>query len=159
MIQRNSRSIGFDIYHVLHYTVALMRFSTLSLFVAFLCNAFGFSVLAQETTAERPARFGVYEAVTIKRAVVHDVKTDKEGNVFLQLMSVHKDKELVVKISNEYFSSYRTWWHGEIELVSPANAGKQPYEWTDRVQTQANYIEYWMDGEVFLHLRRLDRDL
>ncbi len=100
--------------------------------------------------------FGLYEAIAINRQVVRDVKVDKELNVYLQLFPAHKDKELVVKISNERFSSYREWVHGGFELVSPANAGKTSYGWTDWVQSKAKYIEYWMDGEIFLHLKRAD---
>jgi hypothetical protein len=100
--------------------------------------------------------FGPDQAIAINRGVVRDVKVDKELNVYLQLYPAHKDKELVVKISNERFSSYREWVHGGLELVSPANAGKTPYGWTDWVQSKARYIEYWMDGEIFLHLKRTD---
>lgn len=100
--------------------------------------------------------FGPYRAIGINREVVRDVKVDNELNVYLQLFPAHKDKELVVKISNERFASYREWVYGGLELVSPANAGKTPYGWTDWVQSKAKYIEYWMDGEIFLHLKRMD---
>lgn len=56
--------------------------------------------------------FGPYQAIAISRSVVNDVKVDEELNVHLQLFPVHKDKQLVVKISNERFSSYREWFHG-----------------------------------------------
>ncbi len=110
------------------------------------------------TTQEREPMpvFGPYQAIAINRGVVRDVKVDKEMNVYLQLFPEHKDKELVVKISNERFAGYRNWFHGGKELVSPANAGKTPYGWTDWVQTKAKYIEYWMDGAIFLHLMRTD---
>jgi len=100
--------------------------------------------------------FGPYQAIAINRDVVRDVKVDEELNVHLQLYPAHKDKEIVVKISNERFAGYREWVHGGLELVSPANAGKPPYGWTDWVQVKAKYIEYWMDGEIFLHLKRMD---
>jgi len=100
--------------------------------------------------------FGPYRALTLNQSILRDVKVDKEGSVHLQLYPEHKDKEIVVKISNEKFDSYRKWWHGGYELVSPAKAGKPPYGWTDWVQTEAKYVEYWMDGEVFLHLVRVD---
>jgi hypothetical protein len=100
--------------------------------------------------------FGPYRAIGINREVVRDVKVDNELNVYLQLFPAHKEKELVVKISNERFASYREWVYGGLELVSPANAGKTPYGWTDWVQSKAKYIEYWMDGEIFLHLKRMD---
>lgn len=100
--------------------------------------------------------YGPYQAIAINRGIVRDVKVDKEMNVFLQLFPEHKDKELVVKISNERFAGYRNWVHGSLELVSPANAGKTPYGWTDRLQAKAKYIEYWMEGSIFLHLKRTD---
>lgn len=68
--------------------------------------------------------FGPYQAIAINRDIVNDVKVDEEMNVHLQLFPAHKDKQLVVKISNERFASYREWFHGDYELVSPANAGK-----------------------------------
>ncbi len=135
-----------------------MKAFYLSLLVVFL-SSFSSSVALAQDAGESQSHFGVYEAITMNRSVVNDLKIDKEGNVFLQLVPGHKEKEIVVKISNERFSGYRTWWHGELELVSPANAGKAANGWTDRVQTQSNYVEYWMDGVVFLHLKRLDRDL
>ena len=101
-------------------------------------------------------RIGPYEAITYNAKILRDVKFDSDGNVYLQLFPEYKEKELVVKISNEQFGSYRQWWHGGYELVSPANQGKEPYGWTDYVNTAANYIEYWMDGEVFLHLKRVN---
>ncbi len=100
--------------------------------------------------------FGPYQAIGINRGIVRDVKVDDELNVYLQLYPAHKDKELVVKISDERFSKYRKWVHDGLELVSPTNSGKTPFGWTDWVQTKAKYIEYWMDGEIFLHLKRAD---
>jgi len=115
------------------------------------------SARADDDGAGRPGgTFGPYRALTLNQSILRDVKVDKEGSVFLQLYPEHKDKEIVVKISNEKFDSYRKWWHGGYELVSPAKAEKPPYGWTDWVQTKAKYIEYWMDGEVFLHLARID---
>ena len=46
----------------------------------------------------------------------------------------------------------RPWFNGSLELVSPANQGKAPNEYTDWVETTASYIEYYMDGVLFLHL-------
>lgn len=102
-------------------------------------------------------RFGPYEALTFDSKILRDVKYDADtGNVYLQLLPDHKEKELRVKLSTEYFGGYRKWFHGEYELVSPANQGKEPYGWTDHVNTTATYIEYWMDGEVFLHLKKVN---
>ncbi|EDY83031.1 hypothetical protein VDG1235_2655 [Verrucomicrobiia bacterium DG1235] len=108
----------------------------------------------EESTGKR---FGPFEALTFDSSILRDVKyVAEEKNVYLQLLPDHKDKELIVKLSNGYFSGYREWAHGGYELVSPANQGKPPYAWTDFVNTSATYIEYWMDGEVFLHLKRVE---
>jgi hypothetical protein len=100
--------------------------------------------------------YGPYQAIAINRGIIRDVRVDKELNIFLQLVPEHKNKELVVKISSERFAEYRNWVYGGLELVSPVNAGKTSFGWTDRVQTKAKYIEYWMDGSIFLHLKRMD---
>lgn len=100
-------------------------------------------------------RFGPYEAIAFNPSIVNDVKVNEKGEVWLQLKPDFRERELRVKLSNDYFASYREWSHGGYELISPANQGKQPYAWTDWVVTQATYIEYWMDGEVFLHLKRV----
>lgn len=101
-------------------------------------------------------QFGPFEALTFNASILRDVKyVAEEDNVYLQLFPDHKEKKLIVKLSSDYFANYREWHHGGYELVSPANQGKTPYAWTDFVNTSANYIEYWMDGEVFLHLKRV----
>lgn len=114
-------------------------------------------VRASGDSEDAPAkRFGPFEALTMDTAILRDVKfVADEDSVYLQLFPDFKDKEIVVKLSNEYYASYREWSLGGYELVSPANQGKPPYAWTDFVNTSANYIEYWMDGEVFLHLKRV----
>lgn len=101
--------------------------------------------------------FGPFEALTFNAKVLRDVKyVPDEKNVYLQLFPEFKDKEIIVKLSNDFYANYREWAHGGFELVSPAGQGKPAYEWTDFVNTSANYIEYWMDGEVFLHLKRVN---
>lgn len=102
-------------------------------------------------------QFGPYEALTFDASILRDVKYVPEADeLYLQLLPEHAEKELTVKLSNDYFASYRQWHHGGYELVSPANQGKTPYGWTDWITTSAPYVEYWMDGEVFLHLRRVE---
>lgn len=107
--------------------------------------------------------YGPFEALTHDKSIIRDVKfVTEEGNLYIQLLPEHKEKEIRVKLSNEFFASYRKWHPGDwvlesdgFELVSPANQGKAPYGWTDWVNTSASYIEYWMDGEVILHLKRV----
>ena len=67
--------------------------------------------------------FGPYQAIAINHLVVNDAKVDEELNVHLQLFPAHKDKQLIVKIFNERFSSHWDWVQGGRELILPANAG------------------------------------
>ena len=101
-------------------------------------------------------RFGVYRALIMNRAIVTDVKVDDELNTYIKLNPDYRMKEIRVKISNSDKGAYREWHSGGFELVSPANAGRPPYGWTDWIQVRAKYVEYWMDGELFLHLMRTD---
>lgn len=117
--------------------------------------SFAFAGGAPKEDAERK-QFGPFEALTFNASILRDVKfVTEENNVYLQLFPEHKEKEIIVKLSADYYSNYREWTHGGYELVSPANQGKVPYGWTDFVNTSAIYIEFWMDGEVFLHLKRV----
>lgn len=125
--------------------------------IAFTVLSFQLQAGGEPEQGESQKRYGPFEAISFNASVLRDVKYVAEGNnVYLQLLPDHKDKEIVVKLSNGYFASYREWSHGGYELVSPANQGKAPYAWTDHVNTSASYIEYWMDGEVFLHLKRVN---
>lgn len=105
--------------------------------------------------ADGAVRFGPYEALTINSDVIRGVKVDDAGKIWLLLNPSYRDREIVVKISNEEGASYRQWFNGTEELISPANQGKQPNEWTDWLETQAPYIEYWMSGEKVLHLKKV----
>lgn len=134
----------------------LSAFAALLIAVA-ASPAFSLAGAGPELAGEsEPRRIGPYEAITFNQAVVRDARFDDNGSVYLQLQPAHKGKELVVKISNDYFASYRPWLDGSFELVSPAGQTKADYGWTDHVNTAARYIEYWMDGAVFLHLKRAD---
>jgi len=104
--------------------------------------------------ATAPDAFGPYEALVRDQQVVTDVRVDGEENVFLKLNPDFRNKEIRVRISMQNGAAFRKWFTGEDELVSPAFAGKEVNGWTDRVQTTANYIEYWMDGRLILHLHR-----
>lgn len=120
---------------------------------------FGDTAGPPETVAGEQAaspRIAPYESVSWNREYLNDVRVDEDRNIFIQLQPVHREKELAIRISNERFAGYRDWWHGGKVLVAPAGQGKRPYEWTDRVHSQARYIEYWMEGELILHLRRIE---
>lgn len=101
-------------------------------------------------------RFGPYEALTINSDVIRGVKVEDNGEVWILLNPAYRERELKVKISNENGTGYRKWHHGTYELVSPAGQGKQANAWTDWVLTKSPYIEYWMDGELILHLKKVE---
>ena len=84
-------------------------------------------------------------------AVVTDVKAENM-DVWIKLASAHDSDIVTVRISNRNKDFYRTWFHGNVDLVSTGFRGSDV--WSDRVQTQAKYIEYWVNDELVLHLER-----
>ena len=130
--------------------ITLMHRGIFRLCVLVLLLSFGSS-----TPASGNVLFGPYEALTINHEVIRGVKVDDHGKIWLLLNPAYREKELIVKISNLPGASYRSWFNGSEELVSPANQGKQPNQWTDWIETVSPYIEYWMDGEKILHLKKV----
>jgi hypothetical protein len=110
---------------------------------------------AVSAVAENP-RFGPYEAVEINPDVIRGVKVDDENRIWLLLNPKYKEKELVLRISNRKGAGYRDFENGEKELISPANQGKRAHAWTDWLRTEATYVEYWMDGRMILHLKKVE---
>lgn len=98
--------------------------------------------------------FGPFEAIVINSDVVRGVKVDENDKIWLLLNPRYKENEIRLKISNSEGADYRKWYTGEFELVSPANQGKAANEWTDWIRTQSMFIEYWMEGQLILHLKR-----
>jgi len=113
-------------------------------------------LLALPAIAGANVRFGPYEALTINSDVIRGVKVDEAGKIWLLLNPDYRELELRLKISMEEGANYRKWFTGEEVLVSPANQGKQPNAWTDWIETQSKYIEYWMNGEKVLHLKKVE---
>jgi len=98
--------------------------------------------------------FGPYTAIRINQDVIRGVRVDEEDRIWIMLNPDYKERKLTLKISMEKGAAYRKWFNGEYELVSPANQGKQANEWTDWVRTESRYIEYWMEGQKVLHLKK-----
>lgn len=92
-----------------------------------------FNVLAQDTN------------------LVRDVRSEGD-NVWIKLAAANLDDEITVRISNKDKDFYRPWFTGSVDLVSKGFRGNDV--WSDRVQTGANFIEYWHNGELVLHLQR-----
>ncbi|MDQ8180153.1 hypothetical protein [Pelagicoccus sp. SDUM812005] len=98
--------------------------------------------------------FGPYVALTRDSNIVKDVKVEENGRIYLLLNPDFKEKAITLKNSSGNKSGYRKWHNGEFELISPANQGKAPNEYTDWVTTSGNYVEYYMDGKLILHLAK-----
>lgn len=99
--------------------------------------------------------FGSYEAIVYDHDVLQGVKVDGEGNIFIMFQPDKTDTQLVLRISMMPGAQYRNWFTGETDLVAQENTGRAPNTWTDRVQTTSKYIEYWADGKLFLHLKKI----
>ncbi len=101
--------------------------------------------------------FGPYTALVRDQNIVKDVKfVEENGRIYLLLNPDYKEREIILKNSSGNKNGYRKWHNGEFELVSPANQGKAPNQYTDWVVTAGNYVEYYMDGALILHLKKTD---
>lgn len=127
-----------------------MKPTTLATFFLCLFVALQTQIQAKDGYKE----FGPYVALEFNNEIVKDVKVTEAGRIYLLLNPAHKEKEIILKNSSALKSGYRNWFNGKQELVSPANQGKAPNEYTDWVDTTGNYIEYYMDGKLFLHLAK-----
>jgi hypothetical protein len=103
--------------------------------------------------ADRP-RFGPWVAIEMDRSAMEDVKYDSENRVWLKFTPAAANKALTIKLSNRYMESYRPFSDGSMEMNLPANRGNAPGQWTDWLRTSAAYMEYWIDGQLILHLKR-----
>lgn len=130
--------------------------SRLSRFVFFiLC---GGSILVQSMVADETGSepyFGPYRALVIDPVFVEGVRVD-QGRIYLMLMPVAAKHPLQMKVSMQRGSIYRNWHTGEEVLVAPPNPDRGQGTWTDWIETQSNYIEYWMDEKLILHLHKVE---
>lgn len=114
---------------------------------------------AVETEAAAPKnevrRFGPYEAIIYDPAMLADVKVDEKGDIFLLLRPDRLQTRVTIRISMQKGAAYRKWFTGEEVLEAQQNTtGRSPGVWSDRVQTTANFIEYWSGDTCFLHLKK-----
>lgn len=119
---------------------------------ALLAFIASFTLNAEKTNSEET--FGPYTAISRDANIVKDVKVEENGRIYLLLNPDFKEKEIILKNSSGLKSGYRKWFNGEFELISAANQGKAPNEYTDWVTTSGNYVEYYMNGNLILHLKK-----
>lgn len=84
-------------------------------------------------------------------SIVSAVKTEGD-NIWVKLSKDHLTDVITVRISNNNQDSYRTWFNGSTDLVSSGYRGNGA--WSDRVQSKANFVEYWLEDKLVLHLQR-----
>lgn len=104
-----------------------------------------------ETTSNR--EFGPWDAVVFDDKIVQDVRVSGD-DIFIKLQPDHRNAKLTMKNSMQRGGPYRKWFNGEEVFVAQENSGRAANAWSDRMQTSANYIEYYADGKQFLVLKR-----
>ncbi len=103
--------------------------------------------------APKPRIWGPWEAIVFDEAIVQDVRVSGD-DIFIKLQPDHRNDQLTMKISMQKGAAYRKWFTGDEVLVAQENAGRAANTWTDRIQTSANYLEYYAGDKLFLHLKR-----
>jgi len=106
------------------------------------------ALLAMPALAEDDSPFVV---LTQDTSVVEAYRTDG-SNVWIKLTSPHVSDQVTVRISDRKGDYYRPWFTGNTDLISTGFRGNDV--WSDRVQTSAKFIEYWVNDQLVLHLER-----
>lgn len=97
--------------------------------------------------------FGPFQAVVFDEEIIQDVQV-KGPDIFIKLQPDHRNDTLTMKNSMQAGGPYRKWFTGNEILVAQENSGREANGWTDRIQSSANYIDYYSDGKLFLRLKR-----
>ena len=99
---------------------------------------------------------GPFVAIVFDESILQDFRYDPDlDRIYLKRQVEHRNEAITLRNSSLQGEAYRLWFNGSHDLVSPANSGHPPNGWTDWVQTSANFVEYWMDGKLILHLKRV----
>ena len=93
----------------------------------------------------------LFSVLVQDQSLVRDIRSEGD-NVWIKLAEAYLANEVTVRISNKDKELYRTWFNGNVDLKSKGFRGRDV--WSDRVQTEASYIEYWFNGTLVLHLKR-----
>lgn len=110
--------------------------------VTIICALFSLSAIADDLA---------FKVLSQDKAIVSDVRSD-ESNVWIKLTADHLVDTVTVRISNKNKDFYRVWFNDSPDLISTGYRGNDV--WSDRVQTKANYLEYWVADQLVLHLER-----
>ena len=97
------------------------------------------------------AEQSLFNVLAQDKNLIRDIRSEGD-NVWIKLSSANLADEITVRISNQDKDFYRPWFNGSVDLESKGFRANDV--WTDRVQTEANFIEYWHNGTLILHLQR-----
>lgn len=125
-------------------------------FLALLVGVLSLAAPSVGFSADKAPVFGPYEAIVFNKDILQDVRVDDKGDVYIMLQPAHRNDQLTMKISMQPGGPYRKWFTEEEVLVARENTGRAANIWTDRIQTSANYIEYYSGGTLFLHLKKVN---
>ena len=117
---------------------------------------FLFSLMSTLTYAQEAPKYGDFTAIQIDQEIVKDV-VHEENDIYVKLDPSYRNKEIAVRISDAKLKGYRTWADGEIEKsVKIYNSNRNnKKDYTYRINTAANFVEYWIDEKLVLHLEKM----
>ena len=124
----------------------------LSLLVSLLVVGLTASLVSAKDS-ETPRSFGPFDAIVFDAEVIQDVRISGD-DIFIKLQPDHRNDTLTMKNSMQEGGPYRKWFNGKEVFVAQENSGRAANSWTDRMQSGANYIDYYSDGKLFLRLKR-----
>lgn len=113
-----------------------------------------FSVWVCLTWAQDNPVFGEFAALYLDESIVEDVMSQGD-DVRVKLKADMQHLLITVRISNQEGDVYRDWYSGGKDLIIKVYQYGERKGETYRVNTTAPYIEYWANGQMFLHLKRV----
>ncbi|MBF0238483.1 MAG: hypothetical protein HQM12_12325 [SAR324 cluster bacterium] len=124
-------------------------------------------VVAWAQSAENPPQnddqgegpqYGEFVPILLKQEVVEDINI-KDNDLMIKIREPYREKDVIVKISDAQLAQYRYWLNnGQTEFPIRTYRGGDRQGYTYRIRTSAAYIEYWIDDELVLHLKRKDAE-
>ena len=107
--------------------------------------------------AQNSTIYWPFTVLSVNETIVEDVVIEGD-DIYVKVSQDFWDIYVTVKLSNEYMEGYRSWLNGDMEMpikvYRSQKRNKQGH--TYRINTSAKFVEYWYNGELILHLERLE---
>jgi hypothetical protein len=106
--------------------------------------------------AQEGAKFGPLIALKMDKHVVEDVLVNGD-NIYVKVAKDSWNASFTVRISNKNGADYWKWSDDKPEMVVRVYQGPKSDKlgYTYRINTSANYIEYYKGGKLVLQLERM----